>query len=370
MKISVLTVSNVLQDLKKANETFTSVSTRYRISPTTVAHIFDAFVSVPRKRLPKFLTVDEVYAFRNNKSNYVCVFVDSLTKDTIDILPSRKQKDLFAYFEMIPMEERETVQIVSMDLWATYRNVVNKVFPNSCCSADKFHILQELHRCIDTIRLASMNKVKPNKKIKKSQMNPQELYQYTEKENQYYLLKKFHWLLYKNQDTLIEKNEYGEPMNMMDPNFPKRYNRKLKKYLNLYDIESMILEINADLKTAIFLKSRVTQFYKACTYDNAMKEIEKLIIAFSDSEIPVLISFANTMRRWRKEIINSFIIIDKKTNTKATNAIAENRNKVIKQLKFNSNGYQNWDRFRNRVMFVTNSDATYRLNPIKEDQKW
>ena len=55
MKISSLTVYNVLSDLKKATETFKTVSDRYHISPTTTAAIFDAHVSISRRALPCYL---------------------------------------------------------------------------------------------------------------------------------------------------------------------------------------------------------------------------------------------------------------------------------------------------------------------------
>ena len=43
------------------------------------------------------------------------------------------------------------------------------------------------------------------------------------------------------------------------------------------------------------------------------------------------------------------------------NAIIENRNKTIKQLKNNGNGYTNWERFRNHNLYVLNDDVNYRI---------
>ena len=59
MKVSVATVSNVLNDLKHVGETFKSVALRYGLSSTTVSAIFDAHVYISRKRLPEFLCIDE-----------------------------------------------------------------------------------------------------------------------------------------------------------------------------------------------------------------------------------------------------------------------------------------------------------------------
>lgn len=55
MKISSLTVYNVLSDLKKATKTFKTVSDRYHISPTTTVAIFDVHVSISRRALPCYL---------------------------------------------------------------------------------------------------------------------------------------------------------------------------------------------------------------------------------------------------------------------------------------------------------------------------
>lgn len=72
--------------------------------------------------------------------------------------------------------------------------------------------------------------------------------------------------------------------------------------------------------------------------------------------------FGNTLIRWKNEILHSFKEIEE-TKTKVNNAIIENRNKVIKTIKRHSNGYSNWDRFRNRVLYVTNPESNYSMYP-------
>lgn len=361
MKISSLTVYNVLKDLKKASETFKTVSDRYHISPTTVASIFDAHVSISRKPLPRYLCIDEVYAFRSDRSNYVCVFVDYQTKATIDLLPSRKKDDLLKYLSFIPLEERKKVEIVSIDMWESYRDVVKAKLPCSLLSVDKFHVLQELHRKVNTIRIKTMNQVKP-KKVDKSKLSTQDKAFYDQNEKSYYLLKKFHWLLFKNEDNMKKKVD-GVEVNLLDPNYERKYNKVMKRYLNFHDILNLILDHNDDLLRAYNLKYKMDMFYKTCTYEKAKTELNDMIIEFRDSGLEEMVSFSNTLSRWKKEIINSFIIVDKKTNKKINNGIIENRNKVIKQLKHNSNGYKNWERFRSRALFVLNKDATFRLYP-------
>jgi Transposase and inactivated derivatives len=373
MKISTLTVSNVLRDLKNANETFTSVARRYRISDTTVASIFDAHVSVPRRKLPTYMNIDEVYAFSSNDGDYVCVLVDFETGNTIDLLPSRRSADLKKYFNLIPLEEREKVQLVGIDLWHGYRTVVKHCFPNALVVSDRFHVFQELHRKIQTVRINIMNREKPKKVNKpKKNLSIEAYEEYKRRDNNYYLLKKFHWLLQKDGDSKTWTTDVmGERVEttLLNPNNEKKYNKKLGMYLNYYDINDKLLAIDDDLKTVMDLKSQFEKFMKETTYEKSKEEIEKLISDFSSSGIKEMISFSQTMIRWKNEIMNSLIVLDPKTGQRMNSGIIENRNKVIKQMKHNSNGFKSWDRFRNRALYVLNKDATYRLNPfnLKED---
>ena len=64
----------------------------------------------------------------------------------------------------------------------------------------------------------------------------------------------------------------------------------------------------------------------------------------------------------KKEMINSFYTLNKNgKDVYMNNAIFENRNKTIKQLKNNCNGYMICDRFRNRNLNVLNDYVNYRI---------
>lgn len=372
MKISVVTVSNVLQDLKKVTETFTSVAERYNLTPTTAAFIFDSHVSVSRKILPKYLCIDECYAFSGVHGDYVCVLFDFLSTDTIDLLPSRKKQDLIRYFERIPLEERKRVQMVCIDMWETYRMVSKRMFPNCRVAVDKFHILQDLHRKVKKIRTRVMmaNSVKHKSKkqlLEATRRNDKEARieydDFLRRDTTYYLLKKFDWLLFIN---------YESKKTLLDSNKEKRKNRKLNRYLNLKDILNLILDSDEELKEAYYFLDDFDHFYRTSNTKNSKARLERLIERAGSSSISELIEFGNTIIRWKNEILNSFIIVDTVidedgvvTERKINNGIAENKNRNLKILKNNSNGYRNWERFRNRGLYVLNKDATYHLNPLE-----
>lgn len=82
-----------------------------------------------------------------------------------------------------------------------------------------------------------------------------------------------------------------------------------------------MLAIDDDLEEAFYLRNDVTYFYEQCTYGTAKKQLEKIIIDFRSSIVAEMSTFANTLTNWKKEIINSFIIVDDKTNRKMNTAI-------------------------------------------------
>lgn len=122
--------------------------------------------------------------------------------------------------------------------------------------------------------------------------------------NEYYLLKKFSWLIFKRPDSTDKKGRL-----LFDSNNEKKMNRKLNHYLNFYDIQQLILDIHPDLKAAWQLKDELVDFYDKNTYETAPKALKDLICAFASSDIKEMIDFSRTLRNWQYEIINSFIIV-------------------------------------------------------------
>ena len=189
--------------------------------------------------------------------------------------------------------------------------------------------------------------------------------------DEYYLLKKFNWLIFKRPNSTDKKGRL-----LFDSNNEKKMNRKLNRYLNFYDIQQLILDIHPDLKTAWQLKDDLVDFYDKNTYETAPEAPKELIRSFASSDIKEMIDFSRTLHNWQYEIINSFIIVkrihkvDKDTgqvvvsDLKLNNGLMENRNSILKTIKKSSNGYTNWDRFRNRCLYVLRKSSVPSLNPI------
>ena len=359
MKISVATVYNVLGDLKNSHDTFTSVGDRYGISPTTAIKIFDEHVHISRRKLPEVLCVDEVYAMPNDESKYVCVLLDFKTQKVVDILPSRRKSDLINYFSLIPKKERENVKYVSFDLWKTYRDVAGIMFPGSLTSCDKFHVIQEMSRQFKNVRIRIMKQYAQTRNYYRYEKSyrplaPKEREKFREACDNYYVLKKFNWLLFSSDERIN------------DPNEKKRFNKVLCRYMNYYDLYDYLIHINSELEIAAYLKDDLQRFYKNCQFENAGDQLNSIIKDFRTCGIPELVHFAGTLAEWKHEIVNSFIIVDKDKKRRINNGVIENKNKIIKNLKHNANGFKNFNRFRNRAMYCINDDATFYMLPIKK----
>lgn len=210
---------------------------------------------------------------------------------------------------------------------------------------------------MNSVRISTMKKNKliydafhqKKKELKKQnkKLSPDEYEKYLTAYKNYYLLKKFNFLLLADSE-------------LTDPNKEKRYNKVLARYCNYYDLYEMILNIDPQLREVIDIKDELYSFYSDCKYENAKEELENLIVVCRTSEIQAMQNFSKTLVNWKQEIINSFIIIPA-INKKMNNALIENRNKTIKLLKHSSNGYRCWNRFRNRVLYVLNDDVSMRL---------
>jgi len=92
--------------------------------------------------------------------------------------------------------------------------------------------------------------------------------------------------------------------------------------------------------------------YGRCkTNEQALKHIEKIVNQLKKTENKELVRIANTYHKWRYEITNAITVrnIDGK---RYSNGPAEGLNNSIKTIIKDANGYQNFERFRKRVLLI------------------
>ncbi len=326
-RLSTLTIIQILKDLKRVNETYTSIANRYYTTNTNVINIFDRHVQIHRARLSRVVCIDEFYLGRHGVAGkYACVLYDFTQNIIIDILPTRQKVYLRNYFQKFSAHELNSVRFVCIDMWTPYRDVAQYVFKNAIICVDSFHVIQNISRALNTLRISVMNR-------------------YDKGSMEYYLLKKFNFLLMKNKDNVA----YNTP----------RFNRKLNRYINYYQLLELILSIDENLSLAYQLKELYLRFNKKATLENASERFDSVLEAFTIANISQYDEVLKMLKNWRNEIINSFHYVD---GYRISNSRLESRISRIKILLKNANGMFNFDRLRNRVMYCLNDNSAPALN--------
>ena len=321
---------NILKDLKKPGETYTIVAHRYNVSVQTVLRIFDKHVNIERKIMPEVLSLDEHY-FPNSDfdSIYCTLLMDFRTGELIDVLPDRKKIHVTKYFSDIKYtttdqftkrSELDNVKYISIDLYDNFRDIFRNLIPNAIICADSFHVLKHLTEDFDRVRKAC--------------------YRSTENEVLKNLLIKFRFVF---NHTQFLDNE-------------GKYNRALGRYVNYRQIMDILFENFPELKVAYNLKELYIMYNSIEDISVAAEKFDAIKQAFEDSGIEQYDEFITILNNWKQEIINSFTRID---GRRVNNSYIESKNRQIEHLMNNANGFVNFQRTRNRILYCLNKSDTY-----------
>lgn len=333
---SFATVRRIMIDLRNLHFTYYDIAIKNHVSPTIVQIYLDSHVNIPRQRLPESIGIDELYSSmaKSRNSAYLCVLVDNEARAPFEILPSRSKNYLSKYFGAIPREERNKVKYVTIDMWEPYKDIANIYLPNAIVAVDPFHVVKHLTDSFNRIRLDIQNQV-------------------LEYSDTYYLLKKWNWLINKN--------------NVFLNNEPK-YNHRFRKKLNYRDIFYMILGISEELALGYRIKEEYLKFNKEATYENAEEWLDHIIEMITSSGIKQFEDFKNLLLNWKPEIVNSFL--RPYEDRKLSNSLCENINSQIRAFLSISKGVVNFTRFRKRILYALNDKIFYALTEhLKSDKQ-
>ena len=282
-------------DKLRDERSFTSVAREVNLSVSTVIRIFDT-VSYPTAELPQTLSIDE---FKGNTwgEKYQCILTDPVNKRVLDILPERYKPYLTSYFKQYPKEIRNRVTYFVSDMWRTYADICGVWFKNATPVIDKYHWIRQAIWAFENVRKEEQNKLSP------------ELKKY---------FKRSKSLLIKRYDSL--NDEQKQRVNVM-------------------------LYYSVNISRAHFYKEQFLKILSNNDAESAKKSMSEWIQNAENCGIPQFEKCADTMRNWYAGIINSF-------STIITNGFTEGCNNKIKVLKRNAYGYQNFKRFRNRILHM------------------
>ncbi|QSV56605.1 MAG: ISL3 family transposase [Dolichospermum sp. UKL201] len=253
----------------------------------------------------KRLGIDEI-ALKKGHGNYCAVLVDLDQSKLIAILSGRTQEIIEQTLVEWETEILENIEEVSIDLWTGYKTLVTKLMPNAQVVADRFHVMTQINKELDTQRKREKRKVEDL--IKKA--NPTDKLKYEEilaglKNSKYPLLKNKDKLTQEQLDKLIQVKNVSPILKEMH-----EFKEKIRKIFNNTN----------DWYTGVF---------KLGMWLSRAKKY------FPNSN--------NTIIRWYQEIIAYF-------DNRTTSGTVEGINNKLKLIKRSGYGFKNFENFRIRCL--------------------
>ena len=326
-RVSHFTVIHIMEMLRDPRTTFSMVSRATGLSIPTVQRIFDEHAGIRTKPFPRVLCIDEIYSVKHKQRVYSCVLADFETSSLYDLLPSRHKTDLYSYFSRIPEKTRNKVRYVSMDMWEPYRDAAGFFFRNARICVDSFHVIALISRAFDSIRKSVMNN-------------------FGKGSDEYYLLKKYHWMLYSSY----------EDMDMSKEVFLYRDTcYRSRGYIGRRNLLNLLLDLDPLLEVGYVIKEGYLTLNRHATIDDVEVKLNSWLTYADASGIPEFMSVVKTIKKWRQEIINSFNRID---GRRISNGPVESVNSRLDMLKSSANGYSVFERFRLRALYSLDKAST------------
>ena len=286
--------AHIIDRLKKLI-TFSDVAKEVNLSITTVMRTFDLVSYAPR-RLPTALSIDE-FKGNTNKEKYQCIITDPVNKVVLDILPKRYESYLTKYFLKFDKKERDKITAFVSDMWKPYSSLATKLFKNAEQIVDKYHWIRQVFWAFDGVR----------KDVQKE-------------------LGKDYRIYFKHSRKLLFKR-----FNELDDEQKQQVN--------------VMLALSPTLYTAHFYKEDFLKILDCNDRDSAKSALSEWINCAFDCGIERFKKCAQTMINWMTGILNFF-------SNPITNGFTEGCNNKIKVLKRIAFGYQNFNRFRNRILHI------------------
>jgi transposase len=241
----------------------------------------------------RWLGIDEI-ALRKGHKNYACVLVDLQKGCVVELLRERTLSYLTDYFRQKGEAFLSQIEVFSSDMWDGFINVAETLMPNAVIVVDRFHVMGNLHKALDSFR-------RYLRRIHKDAA----------------VLKDLRWNLLKHPEDLTqEQKTHLEQAFEFCPQLEQVY--QLKEDFRLwYDSFSDPQQADTWLEGWIQQAQGLDNIY--------------------------LNTFVETLKRWRSKILNFFLY-------RVTNGIVEGINNVLKLIKRRAFGYLNFDHFRLRAL--------------------
>lgn len=357
--VTELLVLNAFRDI---NSMAAEIARKFNLSDTTVLQIFDRYVDMKPLPLSEVISVDEVHLEIPHQCEYALVIMDFLSGEPIDMLPGRNSKITEPYFAALSPEERNKVRFLISDMHNPYLGFVNKYFPHAEPVIDSFHVIQWLcNKIRDQLNQMLTEYKNRDEQVQKEKREASSVPLRFSMSDEVYLLKYCKWIMLTNPEHL-------------NYNAPSKFNRHFKYLMDTYAYEERFFNAFPFLRDMRDLKDRYILFNQ--TYEGnpsaAAVELNRLITLYRECDFDVLRDFSRLLKKYRQPIINSFVLMDKRTNSelkaRMSNGPIESLNRKPKDQKRNARGFRNFQHARNRFLFATRINAPILSTPKEKTE--
>ena len=269
--------------------------------------------------------MDEFKSVKQVDSAMSFIFCDATSHKIIDSVRNRKLYSLKIYFSRFPLEERNKVLTVTIDMYEPYMSLIKEVFPNAQIIIDRFHIVQALNRALNMSRVNLMNTFRRSNRP---------LY------NKY----KRYWKLLLTPFEDLNAFSYRKLKLFKSWQTPKG----VVEYLLSFDTNFQYsYEVVNELRYGL-------KHNNSKDFITTLNEVELNEVCF---KLKIVLK---TLKKYQLYIDNTL----KYPNI--TNGPIEGINNKIKLIKRISFGYRNYDNLRNRTLLTSRLYASQNKKEIKQ----
>lgn len=153
-------------------ETFSHIAKDYGVDHKTVSAAFREYEDTHRKEVdlsytPEVLGIDEAHI----ADQYRLVLTDIKKQKLLDIKKDNSSPMIKGFLKTL---DGTICKCATMDFAPAYARAVSEILPDTAIVIDKFHVVQEVNRCLDNVRKSIQNDLRANgvsiRRFKKSRL--------------------------------------------------------------------------------------------------------------------------------------------------------------------------------------------------------
>jgi transposase len=213
--------------------------------------------------------------------------VDLKNRRVMELVEGKRRVDLEQGLSSI--ENRENVRWVVQDMFDGFRSFAREFFPNAEIVADKFHVLRLMTPALNKKRIEITGDKRTNPVRR---------------------------LLLRNHENL--------------------------EFFERSALEKWLLQ-NPELHEIYWAKEGLRGLYRCRSLWHAEKFLDRMLERYKIAKTVEVRRLGETLKRWRREILNYFI-------SRRTNAMVEGFNNKAKLVKRMGYGYRSFNNFRLRLL--------------------